>query len=94
MSEVASSYRREHILSGVWHGMPLQEEVAAATATAATAKAEALMKLNPCDRDDSHLGRAFAFLTEGTDCRCCIGARIVLALIVGIGFGALLVRLG
>ncbi|WP_206002542.1 hypothetical protein [Paraburkholderia antibiotica] len=45
------------------------------------------MKLNPCDREDSRVGRALAFLTEGTDCRCCIGARIVFALIVGLGLG-------
>lgn len=67
--------------------MPLQE--AAATAQAAE---EAVMKLNPCDRDDSRLGRALALLTEGTDCRCCIGARIVLALVVGVGLGAVLGR--
>jgi hypothetical protein len=50
------------------------------------------MKLNPCDREDSRVGRALAFLTEGTDCRCCIGARIVLALIVGSAVGALIAR--
>ncbi|WP_429574772.1 hypothetical protein [Paraburkholderia sp. UCT70] len=50
------------------------------------------MKINPCDRDDSRVGRALALLTEGTDCRCCIGARILLALLVGLGAGAVLAR--
>lgn len=45
------------------------------------------MKINPCDRDDSRIGRALAFLTEGTDCRCCIGARIVFALVLGVAIG-------
>ncbi|MGF6697627.1 hypothetical protein OKW38_002239 [Paraburkholderia sp. MM5496-R1] len=67
----------------------MQEAASAATTTAA---AEASMKINPCDRDDSRLGRALALLTEGTDCRCCIGARIVLALLIGLAAGAVLAR--
>ncbi|KVO05571.1 hypothetical protein WJ69_22995 [Burkholderia ubonensis] len=66
--------------------MPLQEEVAAASA--APAAEETLMKLNPCDRENSRLGAAFAALTYGTDCRCCIGARIVAALVFGLVVGA------
>ncbi|SIO50663.1 hypothetical protein SAMN05444172_2593 [Burkholderia sp. GAS332] len=61
-------------------------------ASAATAAEEALMRLNPCDRDDSRIGRAFAWLTLGTDCRCCIGARIASALLVGIVAGVLAVK--
>lgn len=62
--------------------MPLQEAAAAAPAAE-----EAVMKLNPCDREDSRIGAAFAALTYGTDCRCCIGARIVFALVFGIAVG-------
>lgn len=51
------------------------------------------MKLNPCDRDDSRIGRALALLTEGTDCRCCIGARIVIGIMVGVVIGVLGARL-
>lgn len=51
------------------------------------------MKINPCDRDDSRIGRALALLTEGTDCRCCIGARIVGALLVGLALGVLAGRM-
>ncbi|WP_061161089.1 hypothetical protein [Caballeronia temeraria] len=66
--------------------MPLQK-------AAASAAAEEAMKLNPCDRDDSRIGRALVWLTLGTDCRCCIGTRIVVASIIGLAVGAALGRL-
>lgn len=63
-------------------------------ASAATAAAGGTLKLNPCDRDDSRVGRAIALLTEGTDCRCCIGARIVFALVLGLAIGAAIGKFG
>jgi hypothetical protein len=69
------------------YGLSMQE-----TAPAATTATAAPMKINPCERDDSRVGRALALLTEGTDCRCCIGARIVLALLTGLAAGAVLAR--
>jgi hypothetical protein len=76
-------YEYARILLESVYGLPLQKEIASAASTIP----ENGMKFNPCNRDNSRLGRALALLTEGTDCRCCIGARIAAALVIGIVIG-------
>jgi len=49
---------------------------------------KAVTSLNPCSYDK--IGNALAWLTEGTDCRCCIGARIVGAFAFGLILAAAL----
>ena len=50
-----------------------------------------LSRLNPCDYNSpkwlQSIGGAVAHLCDGTDCRCCLGFRMVFALMIGIGFG-------
>lgn len=43
---------------------------------------EKVSYFNPCRNDK--VGDILAWLTEGTDCRCCIGARIVGAFLFGL----------
>ena len=46
---------------------------------------------NPCDDDANMHGiaRVLAFPTKGTECTCCLGARIWLALVIGFVAGFL-----
>ena len=47
--------------------------------------------VNPCDIDRLSIlkpvGDFFALFSYGTDCTCCLGARIFFALVVGIAAG-------
>lgn len=45
-----------------------------------------LTVLNPCNTQNK-LQQAIEWLTYGTECRCCIGARIVFAFITGLIIG-------
>lgn len=49
------------------------------------------MNLNVCSADNdkgiAKVGWLFAFFGDGTDCRCCLGMRIVLAFILGLLMG-------
>lgn len=45
-----------------------------------------LDKFNPCKTQNA-LQKAIEFLTYGTECRCCIGARIVFAFLIGFTLG-------
>lgn len=48
---------------------------------------------NPCDMDRhpvlKPVGDFFALFSAGTDCTCCLGARIFFALVIGFTIGAL-----
>lgn len=48
-------------------------------------------RINPCDIDRyeslAPLQRFFEFFSKGTDCKCCLGARVFFALAVGIAAG-------
>ena len=50
-------------------------------------------RINPCDIDHfealTPLQSFFEFFSAGTDCKCCLGARIFMALVVGFILGAL-----
>lgn len=50
-------------------------------------------RINPCDIDHfdvlTPLQRFFELFSAGTDCKCCLGARIFLALVLGFALGAL-----
>lgn len=45
--------------------------------------------LNPCDVECpySGIGKVVAYLCYGTDCRCCLGFRMIFALLIGLGVG-------
>lgn len=49
--------------------------------------------INICDADKTKgiykAGYLFAFLGSGTTCRCCLGMRVALAFVMGLGFGLL-----
>lgn len=49
-------------------------------------------KMNPCDIDHydflTPVQRFFEIWSWGTDCKCCLGARIFFALVAGIIIGA------
>lgn len=48
-------------------------------------------KVNPCDYEHAvvlkPIMKLFTALTYGTDCRCCLGARMVFALLIGFVIG-------
>lgn len=46
--------------------------------------------INPCERATSRVGEWISVLASGTDCRCCLGARILLALVAGVVIGKVL----
>lgn len=54
-------------------------------------------RINPCDIDHyaalAPVQRFFEFFSKGTDCKCCLGARVFFALVVGIVLGFAVGRL-
>lgn len=48
-------------------------------------------RINPCDIDSygalTPVRRFFEFFSKGTDCKCCLGARVFFALAVGLTAG-------
>lgn len=48
-------------------------------------------RINPCDIDHyeslAPVQRFFEFFSKGTDCKCCLGARVFFALVVGLVIG-------
>lgn len=54
-------------------------------------------RINPCDIDHYYfltpVQRFFEFFSKGTDCKCCLGARVFMALVVGLVLGFAVGRL-
>lgn len=53
-----------------------------------------LYKINPCDADSfpfvQRLYKPLAFFASGTECKCCLGSRVVLAAVLGLAIGILI----
>lgn len=62
------------------------------TPTPATGRIPLRYRINPCDIDHyeafTPMQRFFEFFSAGTDCKCCLGARVFFALTAGgiVGF--------
>lgn len=54
-------------------------------------------RINPCDIDHyeslTPVQRLFEFFSKGTDCKCCLGARVFFALVAGLVIGFAVGRL-
>lgn len=50
-----------------------------------------LYRVNPCDFEHikamTPVQKFFEFFTRGTDCKCCLGARVVIAFLLGVAVG-------